>query len=181
MDTRHNIAKEVLISTQQICDINGKKILDVGCRTGENALAYSRAGAEVYGVDFDEKSLDIAIREGNLSEKNIFKCKLQDLPSDIKGTFDVATVWLFCINFAERDAFFKSLSEVIKPNGVVIVGVADDVFAHGQASIRPWLEKYFNGVSESRGSGWNKYIFRAVGPKLENTLNQHASIPRLGM
>lgn len=174
------IADDVLKNTLQICgDIKDKKILDVGCRTGENAYVFARAGADVYGVDFDVQALEFAVKQGYLSEKNIFKCRLEELPADVKGTFDIATVWLFCIDLDERDAFFKSLAEVIKTNGQVIIGVADEQFAYGQASIRPWLEKYFDHISMKEVSGWNQFIFQALGPKLEHDLN-HETISKSG-
>src|ERR1700733_5515829 len=39
---------------------NGKRVLDLCCGTGDIALAFARAGADVTGVDFTEEMLRVA-------------------------------------------------------------------------------------------------------------------------
>ena len=48
--------KEVL----KIVQWSGKKVLDVGCGTGELAFLISKKGAKVKGIDYSEEGIDIA-------------------------------------------------------------------------------------------------------------------------
>ena len=74
--------KEVL----KIVQWSGKKVLDVGCGTGELAFLISKKGAKVKGIDYSEEGIDIAkkkYRHSNLSYE------LVDVSKKISGKYDV--------------------------------------------------------------------------------------------
>ena len=43
-------------------DIQGKKVLDLGCGEGYNTRIMAKKGAKVVGVDFSEKMIDFAVQ-----------------------------------------------------------------------------------------------------------------------
>jgi ubiquinone/menaquinone biosynthesis C-methylase UbiE len=56
-------------------DLEGRKILDVGCGSGRYSVELARAGAEVVGVDFSEEMLSMARRraeEAGVTDKTTF-------------------------------------------------------------------------------------------------------------
>ena len=59
-------AKELVNSIESQLGIRfkGKKVIDVGCRSGENCLAMQKAGAEVVGIDPDDTEFDVAREKG---------------------------------------------------------------------------------------------------------------------
>lgn len=60
-NTPANIAANVLFLAHSLGDIEGKKVVDLGCGTGIFALGAKLLGAkEVIGIDIDEKAVEIA-------------------------------------------------------------------------------------------------------------------------
>src|SRR4030042_5022352 len=54
--------QEVLKLTR---NLKGKKVLDVGCGSGVFMLEFIKRGAEVIGLDYSQKMLDLAKKELN--------------------------------------------------------------------------------------------------------------------
>lgn len=59
-----------------IIEIKGKKILEIGCGTGASTQALAEQGGIVYGIDVDEKALEIAkYRIANCGLNATFECE----------------------------------------------------------------------------------------------------------
>lgn len=70
-------------------DLNGKKILDLGCGSGERCLDYLRLGAaSVTGIDISEKMLDVARKEHSDPKITYINMAMEDI-GGIDDTFDV--------------------------------------------------------------------------------------------
>lgn len=139
-------------------DVRGLCILDVGCGNGEKSAKMTSKGANVYGVEPDADMLKAAVDNGRLSSGRAYASKLQDMPQELLGSFDVVTVWSFCIPYSEREVFFKRLSECIKPEGKVVISVVDEQFLRGSASIMPLLKESFGDVFIVKGSDWESTV-----------------------
>lgn len=163
----------VTILHRQVGDLRHKTILDVGCGTGENANLMKQAGAIVYGVDPNKVAIDLAVSRGFLDQEKAFVSSLQHLTHPLRGQFDVATVWLFGIDEAEREIFFNVLSECIHPKGRVLIGVADHELITGPQSIQFFLEKYFGEIRCPSGNSINRYIFSCTSPRLHLAANMN--------
>lgn len=88
------------ITTAEVGDVQGRKLLHLQCHIGSDTLSWARLGAEVTGVDFSEKSLTIARR---LAEECRLKARwihsdIESLPEHLTETFDfvVATQGVLC-------------------------------------------------------------------------------------
>ncbi|CDZ79603.1 bifunctional 3-demethylubiquinone-9 3-methyltransferase/ 2-octaprenyl-6-hydroxy phenol methylase [Candidatus Rubidus massiliensis] len=99
-----------------------KKCLDVGCRSGENALAMQKAGAVVTAIDPDDNEFKSALTMG-IPNEQLHKLTLQEYykPS-LKENFDIVTVFLYCIPLIERETFVDALANIVKKNGTVVIG-----------------------------------------------------------
>lgn len=114
---------------QELGDLRGKSVLDVGCGEGYFSRLVKRLGAEsVMGVDLSEKMIDIAKRKEAREGLGIsYACK--DLTQlDLPGQrFDVV-ICSFVLSLAGSTAtllkMFKSIFAHLKPGGRL--HVADD-------------------------------------------------------
>lgn len=107
-------------------DYQGKRVLEMGCGTGEYASWYAVNGAkEVVGVDLSDGSLAIA-REGAATKqiKNIQFLKQDVLKLDLPdNSFDYAySVGMLMIT-GDPYKGFQHLCRVTKPGGIVVVSL----------------------------------------------------------
>ena len=99
-------------------DWNGKRVLDVGCGTGELAELIAKRGAvEVTGVDFSKEAIKTArsIRDHtNLG----FAC-IDVL--NVFGNFDVVVALGMLEHVADPRAFLEKFKSLLAPNGSLII------------------------------------------------------------
>ena len=95
-----------------------KKLLDVGCGTGDFLVACKNNGWIINGV------------EPNLNAKKIISSKLQDgeiIYADLfelnNEQFDVITLWHVLEHVPNLQEYISELKKLLKPNGVLIVAV----------------------------------------------------------
>jgi ubiquinone/menaquinone biosynthesis C-methylase UbiE len=116
----------VLKENQKLPPISsGSKILDVGAGDGTSSVKMrDNFKCVVYALEpsFEDES-DFKNCVKNLGCKYVSKMTLQEAlikdPSFYRGQFDYVTVFKYNVPFKQREDFIKSLSQVIKPNGVV--------------------------------------------------------------
>lgn len=105
----------------------GKTVADVGTRDGRFVPLFQELGAkEVYGIDPDKEALKQAVEKGLLDEQHALPYRLQDLPKEIRETFEIATVFNFNIPISEQADFFVQLYESLPEGGQAIMTVAED-------------------------------------------------------
>src|SRR3954451_11358590 len=97
---------------------NPAKALDVATGTGDLAIALRERGAQVVGVDFAEKMLEIARRKAPEIEFRAGNALALDFPDD---GFDAATVGFGARNFDDLDRGLAEMARVVKPGGRVVV------------------------------------------------------------
>ncbi len=73
-------------------DVQGKKLLDLGCGSGHSLLYHARRGAgELWGLDISEKQLENAgtlLRDHGFSS-NLYCAPMEENPGLPQGTFDI--------------------------------------------------------------------------------------------
>jgi demethylmenaquinone methyltransferase / 2-methoxy-6-polyprenyl-1,4-benzoquinol methylase len=96
----------------------GDRVLDACCGTGDLAVAASKAGGRVTGLDFSERMLERARRKA--PELEWVQGDLLALPFD-ESSFDAATVGFGIRNVEDVEAGLRELRRVLRPGGRLAV------------------------------------------------------------
>jgi demethylmenaquinone methyltransferase / 2-methoxy-6-polyprenyl-1,4-benzoquinol methylase len=96
----------------------GSRALDVATGTGDLAIALRERGADVVGIDFAEKMLEIARQKAPEIDFRTGNALALDFPDD---EFDAATVGFGARNFDDLDRGLAEMARVVKPGGRVVV------------------------------------------------------------
>lgn len=103
----------------------GKRILDVGCGSGLNAVQFAKLGATVTGVDLSSKELAAARRSAEIngvSERTHFICSPIEIAEVPEASFDI--VWVDAMLHHVLDELELVLQRVVrwvKPDGLVVI------------------------------------------------------------
>ncbi len=93
---------------------NGKQVLDLCCGTGDIALAFAHAGADVTGADFTEEMLRVA--EARTQAVRWVRADALRLPFP-DNSFDVVSVGYGLRNLADIERGLREILRVLKPGG----------------------------------------------------------------
>ena len=93
--------------------------LDIGCAGGLYSRLLNDLGFETYGVDTNEKFLDIAKRN---SKVNYILADAKNLPFR-DNNFDVIIMLATLEHITERENTLKEINRVLKQNGILILTV----------------------------------------------------------
>jgi demethylmenaquinone methyltransferase/2-methoxy-6-polyprenyl-1,4-benzoquinol methylase len=96
----------------------GSQALDVATGTGDLAIALRERGADVVGVDFAEKMLEIARRKAPEIDFRTGNALALEFADD---SFDAATVGFGARNFSDLDQGLREMARVVRPGGRVVV------------------------------------------------------------
>ena len=104
-------------------DITGKKVIDLGCGCGQNAITLAKMGAHVTAVDFSrrqiDEAIDLALKHGQTI--NFINADITDLTVLPDSHFDLA-ISACAISFVENiDSAFRGAFRIIKPGGRFIL------------------------------------------------------------
>ncbi len=102
--------------------LKGLSIIDIGCGGGLAAEPLARLGADVTGIDASEKNIEIAKAHAMASglSINYQHSTAEDLAA--KDTqYDVVLALEIIEHVANVDLFLKSLSDLCKPDGLIII------------------------------------------------------------
>ncbi|MEC2076488.1 class I SAM-dependent DNA methyltransferase [Metabacillus fastidiosus] len=146
---------EEIISTYRN---SGKKILDIGCGTGEIAIRLAKQGFEVTGVDLSEEML--AVANAKAAENNVKLFLLEQDMRSLEGfeqAFDTAIICCDSLNYLETEEdikrTFKAVSDHLVENGLLIFDVhslykINHIFANAT----------FTDQDEEVSYIWNSYL-----------------------
>jgi 2-polyprenyl-6-hydroxyphenyl methylase/3-demethylubiquinone-9 3-methyltransferase len=100
----------------------GLKVLDVGCGGGLLAEPLARLGGEVTAIDMADEGLKVARKHSAAMGLKIryLLSSVEDLARKPQR-FDVITALEVVEHVADVDSFLRSLSVLLKPNGILII------------------------------------------------------------
>jgi len=150
-------------------DFQDKRVLDLGCGTGEYALWYASKGAKsVTGVDLSDGSLAIArTRQQKAGVKNAEFLKMDILNLDFPDNhFDYS----FSVGVLHHtgDPFrgFQHLVRVTKPGGIVIVSLYNS-YSRRVLRTKQSICKWLGGKNIDKRVAWSERLFGGTLRKLD--------------
>ncbi|ADK86431.1 Methyltransferase type 11 [Desulfarculus baarsii DSM 2075] len=150
-------------------DYQGKKVLDMGCGTGEYALWYAQNGAaEVTGIDLSDGSLALAekrrqeagLDNARFQKMDILNCELPDNYFDYSYSVGVLH------HTGDPLRGFAHLARITKPGGVVVVSLYSQYsrrILRGKQTICKWL----GGDDIHKRVRWGERLFPRTLKKLD--------------
>lgn len=108
------------IELEELGDVSGKSLLHLQCHFGMDTLSWARLGAKVTGVDFSDKSIELARSlSKELDIKADFICSdIHDLPKNLDGKFDIVytSAGVLCW-LPDLKKWGKIIAHFLKPGG----------------------------------------------------------------
>ena len=106
----------------QICPLNGKQVLDVGCGGGILADAMARKGAQVLGIDLAAKPLRVAelhALEAHTPNVSYREISAENLAVECPATFDAVTCMEMLEHVPDPASIVRACATLVKPGGWV--------------------------------------------------------------
>jgi 2-polyprenyl-3-methyl-5-hydroxy-6-metoxy-1,4-benzoquinol methylase len=152
-------------------DVDGARLLDVGCGAGYFARAMAERGASVTGVDLSPRLLDHARRTGGPVEYRLLDAGAI-AEAFAPASFDVVTSCLALQDMPDPPRVLAAIASVLTPGGRAIVSIAhpctDTPFRQwqrdaGGAKQALAIDRYFErGPLSYAWAGW-LYAFTTAG------------------
>lgn len=98
----------------------GKKLLDVGCGTGEFLRTCKTNGWNVVGVEPNKNAQELAISK---FDNNKPTTVVSDIEEVMSQKFDVITLWHVLEHVPDLEIYILKLKALLKPDGVLVIAV----------------------------------------------------------
>ena len=102
---------------EQCGTLVGKKVLEIGCATGDLLLKMQEHGANVKGLEISEFAASIAIKRG----LDVFQGTLDEFLKNNKETFDIIAAFEVIEHVLSPCMFVYQISSILNTNGYVIL------------------------------------------------------------
>ena len=101
-------------------ELEGKRILDLGCGSGERCMDYIKQGAaKVTGIDISEKMLEAARNENSDLRITYIKMAMEDI-GELNETFDVAISSLALHYVEDFSGVVKNVYRLLSDGGIFL-------------------------------------------------------------
>jgi 2-polyprenyl-3-methyl-5-hydroxy-6-metoxy-1,4-benzoquinol methylase len=115
-----NILFEIPALFSLLPDLEGLRILDLGCGFGEHCIEFVRRGAErVVGIDISEKMLEVAKAENSDPKIEYINLPMEDLDR-IDEKFDLVISSLAFHYVEDFSGVVKRIHEMLNPGGLFV-------------------------------------------------------------
>jgi 2-polyprenyl-6-hydroxyphenyl methylase/3-demethylubiquinone-9 3-methyltransferase len=106
---------------RSFAELEGKRVVDVGCGGGILSEGLARAGAQVVGIDLAEELLDIAKSHADESgiEADYRRISAEALAEAESGSFDIVTCMEMLEHVPDPASVVRACAKLVKPGGRV--------------------------------------------------------------
>ena len=118
----HQINPLRLAWIEDLTELKGKRVLDVGCGGGILADAMARSGADVLGIDLSTKALRVAqlhALEAQTEGVEYREVSAEALALEAPGSFDVVTCMEMLEHVPDPSLVVQACATLVKPGGHV--------------------------------------------------------------
>ncbi|MDO8470499.1 MAG: class I SAM-dependent methyltransferase [bacterium] len=139
-------------------DLQGKKVLDVGCGTGEFLAALQARGCKVWGVDFDHIAIGVAKNQFRL--ECVFALTLGDFFKNVSlPQFDIITCFEVIEHVDNPLRLLAYIRKTLQPHGRVFlstpsrvrIAARSNVWDYPPNHLTRWSEEAFSNVAQKAG------------------------------
>ncbi|NEP58126.1 MAG: class I SAM-dependent methyltransferase [Symploca sp. SIO2G7] len=103
---------------QQMGDITGKKLLDLGCGAGENSVYFATKGAHCIATDYSPGMVEVALKLAAANGVEIEGCTVNAMALDFPdNTFDLVYASNVLHHIPEPKIALQEMHRVLKPGG----------------------------------------------------------------
>ncbi len=176
---------ETPIITAMLPDLNGKKVLDIGCGMGQHAKQYAQMGAaSVLGIDISEKMLAYAVEHNAADNISYRRLAFEDL-AQLNETFDVVTSSL-AFDYAEDfGELMKQIAGLLNEAGVLVFSMSHpiataydgvyDRYTRTETKERLYANLHNYGIEGVRHIKWVVDDYEVYHRKLSTLINAMAA------
>ncbi len=120
-NTLHSVNPLRTSFIQQYCDIENKRIVDVGCGGGILSEALAKLGADVVGIDLSQDLIEIAELHSLETQVKIDyqRTSAESLADMSPETFDCVTCMEMLEHVPEPACIVEACSRLVKPGGTI--------------------------------------------------------------
>lgn len=108
-----------------VLELSGKRIFEINCGTGEDALIFAQQGFSVVATDLSAQMVTAALQKANINLQVTFEqLSATDIDKFNGQTFDLIFsnfAGLNCLNVGELTSFINKSHQLLNPNGRMIV------------------------------------------------------------
>ena len=160
-------------SLKLLGNVEGKRVLDLGCGTGHNAIALARAGAKVVAVDSSAEQVAEARaaceREGVKVE--LHHAPLAELAFIRADTIDVAVSAHGLAAERDIDRVFRQVDRVLRPERHFVLSLPHPAYAvvdHTDPELRVRRSYWDTAPIEASGPDGPRDVPRTIGGLLQS-------------
>ncbi|CAG0939374.1 2-polyprenyl-6-hydroxyphenyl methylase / 3-demethylubiquinone-9 3-methyltransferase [Candidatus Brocadiaceae bacterium] len=119
--TLHQVNPLRLGFIEQYADLNGTRVVDVGCGGGILTEGLAKAGADAMGIDLSQDLVDVAELHGlEVGVATHYeKISVEDLAQQQPESFDHVTCMEMLEHVPDAGSIIQSCARLVKPNGMV--------------------------------------------------------------
>lgn len=123
-------------------------VLDIGCGTGREAIALTKRGYQVVGIDISEQEIDIAIMEARKASLDIQYHVCNGVTFEFEeNVFDAAIIWAQTFgNLYSKDdqmTMLREIKRVLKDEGILCFSTHDYEFVKAKYGQYTDGEKFY--------------------------------------
>ncbi|HIH88864.1 TPA: class I SAM-dependent methyltransferase [Candidatus Bathyarchaeota archaeon] len=133
-------------------DVKGRRILDIGCGEGNFPRLYAKMGAEVVGVDFSPKMIELA-RQAEKREKQGIEYVVSDAArlEGVRGKFDAVTCFMALMDIERYRDAIREAANILNDRGRFIFCITHPCFEYGKCLDREPLAKWVHVEEDKSG------------------------------